>query len=71
MAEFLSKARHHSAGTSKRKATNNQGSNHTFPATRKIILALQEALDLLRGTITNAAFPPNSKTDFSNLMGDK
>ena len=47
------------------------GSQSYVPGDKKDDLALQEALDLLRGTITNAAFPPNSKTDFSNLMGDK
>jgi carboxyl-terminal processing protease len=47
------------------------GSQSYVPGDKKDDLALQEALDLLRGTTTNAAFPPNSKADFSNLISDK
>ena len=47
------------------------GSQSYVPSDKKDDLALQQALDLLRGSTTNAAFPPNSKADFSNSISDK
>jgi carboxyl-terminal processing protease len=42
------------------------GSQSYVPPDEKNDKALQEAIDLLRGTATNAAFPPNPKTPVPN-----
>jgi carboxyl-terminal processing protease len=42
------------------------GSQSYVPPDEKDDRALKEALDLLRGTITDAAFPPNSKAAVPN-----
>ena len=47
------------------------GSQSYVPGDKKDDRALQVALDLLRGVSANAAFPPNSKPDFSSLVSDK
>jgi carboxyl-terminal processing protease len=47
------------------------GSQSYIPGDKKDDRALQAALDLLRGVTANAAFPPNSTPDFSNLTDDK
>jgi len=47
------------------------GSQSYVPGDKKDDRALQAALDLLRGVTANAAFPPNSKPDFSSLVSDK
>ena len=47
--------------TSRRKAAEESGSQSYVPSEEKDDRALKEALDLLRGTITDAAFPPNPK----------
>ena len=47
------------------------GSQSYVPGDKKDDRALQVALDLLRGVTANAAFPPNSKPDFSSLVSDK
>ena len=57
----MSKARPRSAVTSRRKALEESGSQSYVPSDEKDDRALKEALDLLRGTITDAAFPPNPK----------
>ena len=44
--------------TSRPRAARNSGSQSYVPPDEKDDRALKEALDLLRGTITNAAFPP-------------
>jgi carboxyl-terminal processing protease len=44
----------------------NSGSQSYVPPDEKNDKALQEAIDLLRGTTTNAAFPPNPKTPIPN-----
>jgi hypothetical protein len=49
------------AGISRRKALKNRARSPTCPPDEKDDCALKEALDLLRGTITDAAFPPNPK----------
>ncbi len=46
--------------------TEKSGSQSYVPPDEKDDKALQEALDLLRGTATNAAFPPNPKTPVPN-----
>jgi carboxyl-terminal processing protease len=46
--------------------TERSGSQSYVPPDEKDDKALQEALDLLRGTATNAAFPPNPKTPVPN-----
>ncbi len=43
-----------------------EGSQSYVPPDEKNDKALQEAIDLLRGTATNAAFPPNPKTPIPN-----
>jgi hypothetical protein len=52
----------------KLKAEGNEesGSQSYVPPDEKDDRALKEALDLLRGTITDAAFPPNSKAAVPN-----
>ena len=47
------------------------GSQSYVPGDKKDDRALQAALDLLRGVTANAAFPPNSTPDISNLVSDK
>ena len=42
------------------------GSQSYVPPDEKDDKALQQAIDLLRGTATNAAFPPNPKTPVPN-----
>ena len=42
------------------------GSQSYVPPDEKNDKALQEAIDLLRGTATNAAFPPNPKAPVPN-----
>ena len=50
------------------KAEGNEesGSQSYVPPNEKDDRALKEALDLLRGTITDAAFPPNAKAGVPN-----
>jgi carboxyl-terminal processing protease len=52
----------HLAATGKEES----GSQSYIPPDEKDDKALQEAIDLLRGTATNAAFPPNPKTPVPN-----
>jgi len=46
--------------------TEKSGSQSYVPPDEKNDKALQEAIDLLRGTVTNAAFPPNPKAPVPN-----
>jgi carboxyl-terminal processing protease len=48
-------------GHLKAEGAEESGSQSYVPADAKDDRALKEALDLLRGTTTNAAFPPNPK----------
>ena len=48
-------------GHMKAEGTEQSGSQSYVPQVEKHDRALKEALDLLRGTITDAAFPPNPK----------
>jgi carboxyl-terminal processing protease len=48
------------------QGSENSGSQSYVPPDEKNDKALQEAIDLLRGTTTNAAFPPNPKTPIPN-----
>ena len=64
----MSKARPRSAVTSRRKALKNWGSQSYVPPDEKDDRALKEALDLLRGTITDAAFPLNPKAALPPLV---
>ena len=45
----------------KAEGTEQSGSQSYVPQVEKDDRALKEALDLLRGTVTDAAFPPNPK----------
>ena len=51
---------------SRRKAARNRARSPTCRPDKKDDRALKEALDLLRGTITDAAFPPNPKAAVPN-----
>src|SRR5208282_4269302 len=53
-------------GHLKADGTEESGSQSYVPPDEKNDLALKEALDLLRGTTTNAAFPPNPKAAVPN-----
>jgi carboxyl-terminal processing protease len=57
-------------GHLKAEGNEQSGSESYVPLDEKDDRALREALDLLHGTITDAAFPPNPKADFP-LAGDK
>ncbi len=48
-------------GHLKAEGAEESGSQSYVPADEKDDRALKEALDLLRGTTTDAAFPPNPK----------
>ena len=48
-------------GHLKAEGSEESGSQSYVPSDEKDDLALKEALDLLRGTITDSAFPPNPK----------
>ena len=50
-------------GHLKGEGNEESGSQSYVPPDEKDDRALKEALDLLRGTITDAAFPPNPKAD--------
>src|ERR1700733_13467619 len=50
-------------GHLKAEGTEESGSQSYVPPDAKDDRALKEALDLLRGTLTDAAFPPNPKAD--------
>ena len=53
-------------GHLKAEGSEEPGSQSYVPPDEKDDRALNEALDLLRGTITDAAFPPNAKTAVPN-----
>jgi carboxyl-terminal processing protease len=53
-------------GHLKAEGTEESGSQSYVPPDEKDDVALKTALDLLRGTTTNAAFPPNPKTAVPN-----
>jgi carboxyl-terminal processing protease len=53
-------------GHLKAEGSEKSGSQSYVPPDEKDDKALKEALDLLRGAITNAAFPPNPKTAVPN-----
>jgi carboxyl-terminal processing protease len=53
-------------GHLKAEGTEKSGSQSYVPPDEKDDKALKEALDLLRGATTNAAFPPNPKTAVPN-----
>jgi len=53
-------------GHLKAEGAEKSGSQSYIPPDEKDDKALKEALDLLRGTTTNAAFPPNPKTAVPN-----
>jgi carboxyl-terminal processing protease len=53
-------------GHLKAEGTEESGSQSYVPPDEKDDAALKSALDLLRGTTTNAAFPPNPKTAVPN-----
>jgi carboxyl-terminal processing protease len=53
-------------GHLKAEGSEESGSQSYVPPDEKDDRALKEALDLLRGTITDAAFPPNPKTAVPN-----
>ena len=53
-------------GHLKAEGKEESGSQSYVPADEKDDRALTKALDLLRGTVTDAAFPPNSKAAVPN-----
>ena len=61
------KVRRRCRAISRPQGTEQSGSQSYVPPDEKNDKALQQAIDLLRGTTTNAAFPPNPKTPVPNL----